>query len=79
MVSETRGGEDGAATDWAGGGEVSPEGGVSSLDQLAALIGRAPIDALLGDIHAAAKGEPARQGDEKTDLVKHRVPSGTWF
>lgn len=37
----------------------SREGGVSSLDQLAALIDWAPIEALLGDIHAAAKGEPA--------------------
>ncbi len=33
--------------------------GVSSLDQLAGLIDWAPIETLLSDIHAAAKGEPA--------------------
>lgn len=34
-------------------------GGVSSLDRLAGLIDWAPIEALLSDIYAAAKGEPA--------------------
>ncbi len=34
-------------------------GGASSLDQLAGLIDWRPIETLLGDIHAAAKGEPA--------------------
>lgn len=33
--------------------------GVSSLDRLASLIDWMPIEALLSDIHAAAKGEPA--------------------
>lgn len=35
------------------------EGSASSLDRLAGLIDWTPIEALLGDIHAAAKGEPA--------------------
>lgn len=34
-------------------------GGVSSLDRLADLIDWTPIEVLLSDIHAAAKGEPA--------------------
>jgi transposase, IS5 family len=37
----------------------SSRSGASSLDRLASLIDWQAIDALLGDIHAAAKGEPA--------------------
>ena len=39
---------------------LSTGGGLSSLDRLASLVDWAGIEALLGDIHSATKGEPAR-------------------